>query len=177
MTFPELKDFLMNKMRMSHIYQPVMLLSLLKNGGISSIESVAKDLLINDRSQMEYYDKVTKNMVGKVLTKNNVVKREGNSFNLLDFESYSEKERNELINICQNKLYDYIEKRGKRIFQHRRKSSGYISGSIRYQVLNRSKLRCELCDIPNDQKALEVDHIIPRNKGGSSKDHRISRNS
>ena len=98
MTFPELKDFLMNKMRMSHIYQPVMLISLLKNGGVSSIESVAKDLLINDQSQMEYYDKVTKNMVGKVLTKNNVVKKEGNSFNLLDFESYSEKERNELIN-------------------------------------------------------------------------------
>ena len=167
MTFPELKDFLMNKMRMSHIYQPVMLMSLLKNGGISSIESVAKDLLINDQSQMEYYDKVTKNMVGKVLTKNNVVKKEGNSFNLLDFESYSEKERNELINICQNKLYDYIEKRGKRIFQHRRKSSGYISGSIRYQVLKRAKSRCELCGIPNVQKALEVDHIIPRNKGGS----------
>ena len=167
MTFPELKDFLMNKMRMSHIYQPVMLMSLLKNGGISSIESVAKDLLINDQSQMEYYDKVTKNMVGKVLTKNNVVKKEGKSFNLLDFESYSEKERNELINICQNKLYDYIEKRGKRIFQHRRKSSGYISGSIRYQVLKRAKSRCELCGIPNDQKALEVDHIIPRNKGGS----------
>ena len=54
MTFPELKDFLMNKMRMSHIYQPVMLMSLLKNGGISSIESLAKDLLINDQSQMEY---------------------------------------------------------------------------------------------------------------------------
>ena len=144
-----------------------MLMSLLKNGGVSSVESLAKDLLINDQSQMEYYDNVTRNMVGKVLTKNNVVKKEGNSFNLLDFESYSEKERNELINICQNKLYDYIDKRGKRIFQHRRKSSGYISGSIRYQVLNRSKLRCELCGIPNDQKALEVDHIIPRNQGGS----------
>ena len=49
MTFPELKDFLMNKMRMSHIYQPVMLISLLKNGGVSSIESVAKDLLIKDQ--------------------------------------------------------------------------------------------------------------------------------
>ena len=69
MTFPELKDFLMNRMRMSHIYQPVMLMSLLKNGGVSSVESLAKDLLINDQSQMEYYDKVTKNMVGKVLTK------------------------------------------------------------------------------------------------------------
>ena len=104
-----------------------------------------------------------------------MVKKEGNSFKLLDFESYSEKERNELINICQNKLYDYIEKRGKRIFQHRRKSSGYISGSIRYQVLKRAKSRCELCGIPNDQKALEVDHIIPRNKGGSDHNCKIEK--
>ena len=167
MTFSDLKDFLINRMRMSHIYQPVMLMTLLKNGGVASVESLAKDLLINDQSQMEYYDNVTKNMVGKVLTNNKVVKREGNSFNLLDFETLTDKERNELINICQNKLYEYIDKRGKRIFQHRRKSSGYISGSIRYQVLTRAKSRCELCGIPNDQKALEVDHIIPRNKGGS----------
>mgnify|MGYP003321035262 FL=1 len=167
MTFSDLKDFLINRMRMSHIYQPVMLMTLLKNGGVASVESLAKDLLINDQSQMEHYDNVTKNMVGRILTKNKVVKRDGNSFNLLDYETFNEKERNELINICQNKLFEYIDKRGKRIFQHRRKSSGYISGSIRYQVLSRAKSRCELCGIPNDQKALEVDHIIPRNMGGS----------
>ena len=167
MTFSDLKDFLINRMRMSHIYQPVMLMTLLKNGGVASVESLAKDLLINDQSQMEHYDNVTKNMVGRILTKNNIVKRDGNSFNLLDYETFNEKERNELINICQNKLFEYIDKRGKRIFQHRRKSSGYISGSIRYQVLSRAKSRCELCGIPNDQKALEVDHIIPRNMGGS----------
>ena len=81
-------------------------MSLLKNGGVASVDSLAKDLLINDQSQLEHYDDITKNMVGKVLTKNNVVKKEGNSYNLLDFESYSVKERNELINICQNKLYE-----------------------------------------------------------------------
>jgi hypothetical protein len=55
MTFSDLKDFLINRMRMSHIYQPVMLMTLLKNGGVASVESLAKDLLINDQSQMEYY--------------------------------------------------------------------------------------------------------------------------
>ena len=55
MTFPELKDFLMNRMRMSHIYQPVMLMTLIKNGGVASVEFLAKDLLINDQSQMGYY--------------------------------------------------------------------------------------------------------------------------
>ena len=77
MTFPELKDLLMYKMRMSHIYQPVMLMSLLKNRGVSSLDSLAKDLLINDQIQMEYYDNVTRNMVGKVLKKINVVKKKG----------------------------------------------------------------------------------------------------
>ena len=84
MTFSDLKDFLINRMIMSHIYQPVMLMTLLKNGGVASVESLAKDLLINDQSQMEHYDNVTKNMVGRILTKNKVVKRDGNSFNLLD---------------------------------------------------------------------------------------------
>ena len=55
MTFSDLKDFLIDRMRMSHIYQPVMLMSLLKNGGVASVESLAKDLLINDQSQIGYY--------------------------------------------------------------------------------------------------------------------------
>ena len=41
MTFSDLKDFLINRMRMSHIYQPVMLMTLLKNGGVASVESLA----------------------------------------------------------------------------------------------------------------------------------------
>ncbi len=55
MTFSDLKDFLINRMRMSNIYQPVMLMSLLKNGGVASVASLAKDLLINDQSQIGYY--------------------------------------------------------------------------------------------------------------------------
>lgn len=46
-------------------------------------------------------------------------------------------------------------------------SEGYISGTIRYEVLKRAKFRCELCGVSAEIKALEVDHIVPRNKGGS----------
>ena len=35
-----------------------------------------------------------------------------------------------------------------------------------YEVLKRAKNRCESCGISNKEKALEVDHIIPRTKGG-----------
>ena len=55
MTFSDLKDFLINRMRMFHIYQSVMLMTLLNYGGVASVESLAKDLLIKDQSQLGYY--------------------------------------------------------------------------------------------------------------------------
>ena len=42
MNYNHLKDFIINKMRMSHIYQPVMLIEILKNGGYASAEKIAK---------------------------------------------------------------------------------------------------------------------------------------
>ena len=154
-------------MRMSHIYQPVMLMTLLKEGGVASIETLSKKLLIEDKSQQEYYGNITRNMVGRVLNNHGIVQKDGEIFKLRNYETYTEDQRIELIQICQEKLNEYIEKRGKRIFEHRRKSAGYISGSIRYNVLKDAKFRCELCGVSADTKALEVDHIIPRNKGGS----------
>jgi hypothetical protein len=67
--FAELKDFITSKMRMSHIYQPVMLLELLQSAGTADSGTIAKALLSHDQSQIEYYRQITKNMVGKVLTK------------------------------------------------------------------------------------------------------------
>jgi len=167
MNFPDLKHFLIKRMRMSHIYQPVMLMTLLKEGGVASIETLSKKLLIEDKSQQEYYGNITRNMVGRVLNNHGIVQKDGEIFKLRNYETYTEDQRIELIQICQEKLNEYIEKRGKRIFEHRRKSAGYISGSIRYNVLKDAKFRCELCGVSADTKALEVDHIIPRNKGGT----------
>jgi diadenosine tetraphosphate (Ap4A) HIT family hydrolase len=52
------------------------------------------------------------------------------------------------------------------MWKHRMLAEGYISGTLRYEVLKRAKFRCELCGIPADEKALQVDHIVPRNRGG-----------
>jgi ATP adenylyltransferase len=46
-------------------------------------------------------------------------------------------------------------------------STGYISGTLKFEVLKRARLRCELCGVSGEEKALEADHIVPRNKGGS----------
>jgi len=168
LTFEQLKTFLTKDMRMSHVYQPVMLMELLSKNGVASVEEIAKSLLLHDRSQIEYYESITKNMVGNVLTKKRgLTTKETDSYSLIGFEELKSAEIEELISICQNRIDEYIESRGGKIWAHRSKSSGYVSGSLRYNLLKKAKFRCELCGTPADQKALEVDHIIPRNKGGS----------
>ena len=52
-------------MRMSHVYQPVMLRLLLGRNGGASVQDIARALLNEDRSQLEYYSEITKNMVGR----------------------------------------------------------------------------------------------------------------
>jgi ATP adenylyltransferase len=66
--FEQLSDFIQKKMRMSHIYQPVMIEELLKGGGRASVRDIAAAFLARDESQLEYYEQITKNMPGKVLS-------------------------------------------------------------------------------------------------------------
>jgi ATP adenylyltransferase len=48
--FHRLENYIREQMRMSHVYQPVMLQVLLEKGGSASTEDVAKALLSYDRS-------------------------------------------------------------------------------------------------------------------------------
>src|SRR3712207_1513813 len=66
--YQRLSRFIQQEMRMSHIYQPVMLRELLTRGGTASVREIAKALLAEDRSQVEYYEQITTQMVGRVLT-------------------------------------------------------------------------------------------------------------
>jgi ATP adenylyltransferase len=61
-SFNALRDFLTTRMRMSHIYQPLMIRTLLIHGGRASIRQIASAFLSKDASQLEYYEEITKNM-------------------------------------------------------------------------------------------------------------------
>lgn len=153
-------------MRMSHVYQPVMIMKLLSNQGKAKADEIALDLVQNDLSQVEYYTERVNQMVGKVLRNNQIVAKEGGEYQLIGFEKLSDDEREKLIELCAIKINEYKKKRGMMIWDHRRKNRSPIDGSIRYQVLNRANNVCELCGIPSDVRALEVDHIVPKNWKG-----------
>jgi diadenosine tetraphosphate (Ap4A) HIT family hydrolase len=143
-----------------------MLMTLLEQGGESSVGDIARSILSRDESQIEYYENVTKNMVGRVLASHGIVEKGGRKYHLVGYENITGEQRQALIDMCRQKLDDYIGRRGDAVWQHRKKSSGYISGTLRYEVLKRAKFHCELCGVSADVRALEVDHILPRNKGG-----------
>ena len=153
-------------MRMSHIYQPVMLMELLKRRGNASRREIAAALLQRDESQLEYYERIVTNMVGTVLTERTVVPRERGRFSLNGFDELTASQIEHLVGLCDDKPSAFLKKRDDP-WSHRKKSTGYISGTKRYEVLKRAHFRCELCGVSADIKALEVDHIVPRNKGGS----------
>lgn len=166
--YDRLKQFLTTEIRMSHIYQPVMLKHIFLNDGSASITDIAKDLLSYDQSQIEYYEDRTKNMVGKVLTSNRgITTRERDQYTIGDFHTLSDEEKQELINLCDTLINEYLEKREQALYDHRRIRSDYVPGNLRYRVLSRAQGRCELCGISKDEKALDVDHIVPRSKGGA----------
>ena len=107
--FEELQDFIRNKMRMSHIYQPVMLIELLQNNGSATVNQIARSLLDRDISQVEYYEHITKSMVGRVLTKNRgFTEKQGDSYSLNRFGELSQDEVNQLVEACIGRIDDYV---------------------------------------------------------------------
>jgi diadenosine tetraphosphate (Ap4A) HIT family hydrolase/5-methylcytosine-specific restriction endonuclease McrA len=165
LNFKELQDYLEKQMKMQHIYQPVMIRTLLKSKNVATVETIAKAFLQDDKSQIDYYKQITKNMPGKILRKNKVVTYQDGKF-ILDSPDFTDEQRKTLIKICNDKIRKYEEKYGEKIWIHRARASRIVPGSMRYTVLKNAKDRCELCGISKDEKFLEVDHITPVNKGG-----------
>jgi hypothetical protein len=135
---------------------------------------VARRILGEDVTQIDYTTERVKRMVGKVLTGNGITRYERGTYDLVGgvAEGFcaavelSDAEREELLHLCRQRLDAFREQRGEEVFAHRSPHRTPISGSIKYQVLTRAKGRCECCGAHEHQRALEVDHIVPRNQGG-----------
>ena len=167
-TFKNLLDFIRNRMRMSHIYQPVMLRTLLKNKGRASKKKIAAEFLKRDQSQLDYYARIVNAMPGKVLKSHGLVsyERREQAYTLEGFAKLSTVEIEQLVAAAYERYGDYIARR-EDLWAHRNFGRRSIPGSVRYEVFKRAGFRCELCGVSADVLALEVDHIIPKSKGGT----------
>ncbi len=94
-TFTELQKFISEDMRMSQVYQPLMLMELLKNGGEATV------------TQIEYFTEIVKNMVGRVLTKNRgITSKSGNTYKLTGSEALTPDQAAEVIDLFEERIQD-----------------------------------------------------------------------
>jgi len=84
-------------------------------------------------------------MVGKVLTGNGITRCEKGTYALLGGDELSDTERDQLLELCRQRLDAFREQRGEEVFAHRSRHRSPISGSIKVRVLTRARGRCECC--------------------------------
>src|SRR5690348_14985959 len=70
--------------------------------------------------------------------------------------------------LCEQKLQSFVQKRGIGIWDYRLLEDEPIPDSLRYQASKQAGGRCQLCGITAKERALDVDHIIPRSRGGKN---------
>ncbi len=167
MTFKQLKEFIANKMKMSHVYQPLLLRYLIDSGGSATIRQLAQSFVIQDESQLLYYEKRIKQMPVKVLKNHGVIDYERNLVTL-NTKKLTLQQQAELRMLCEQKLQEFVTKRGLSIWDYRLFDNEPVTDNLRYEVLKVSGGRCELCGATKNERPLHVDHIIPRNKKGKT---------
>jgi hypothetical protein len=55
-TADQIIDFIEHQMRMSHVYQPLLIRALVRTGGSATVRQLAAALLMEDESQLRYYE-------------------------------------------------------------------------------------------------------------------------
>ncbi len=106
-------------------------------------------------------------MVGKVLTGNGITAYGNGTYSLIGGDELSDAERDELQQLCRQRLDAFREQRGDEVFAHRSRHRSSLSGSVNYRVHRCARGRCECCGAHEHQRALEVAPIIPKKQGGS----------
>ena len=167
MTYQELVDFLEHKMSMSHVYQPLLVRALVDAGGTATVRQLAQVFLVQDESQLLYYEKRIKEMPLKVLKRHEVITSDGQLVSL-SAKQLTLQQKAHVRMICEQKLQSFVQKRGISIWDYRLLDEEPIPDSLRFLVLKAAGGRCQLCGISAKERPLDVDHIIPRSRGGKT---------
>lgn len=165
MTFKQLLSFVTTRMRMSHIYQPLLIRALVDAGGTATIRQLAHAFLSQDESQLRFYEQRIKEMPLRVLAKHGVVKHDGQLISLVTTD-LTYVQRAQIKMACEQRMQEYVQKRNLALWDYRLLELDPVPDDLRYQALKASGGRCALCGITKDERPLDVDHILPRSRGG-----------
>ena len=165
-TATQIIEFVTRRMRMSHIYQPLLIRALVRAGGSATLRQLATALM-EDESQVLYYEDRIKKMPLPILRKHRIVTSDRNVVSLNAGKlSYEERAAIELA--CTQKLAEFLKRRGLATWDYRLIDTDPVRADVRYQVLAAAQGRCALCGAHSSERRIEVDHIVPRSRGGAN---------
>jgi hypothetical protein len=118
-TYDRLRHYIAERMRMSPIDQPLMLMELLGRHSPAPAQDIARRILGEDVTQIEYTTERVKRMVGRVLTGNGITRYGDGLYSLIGAEELSDSERDALLELCRQRLDGFREQRGEEVFAHR----------------------------------------------------------
>ena len=166
MNYEELEDFIRNKMSMTHVYQPLMIKKILESGNTAPKEAIARVFLNNDHSLLKYYKNTVMRWPKITLTNRKVISYKKGIFKLLLEGDVTDQQKKRLIELCDLRTEEYVEKYNKRWGVKTAREP--IPSSLRYNTLAKSKGVCAACGSPSTKGIIEVDHILPVNMGGKT---------
>ena len=127
-------------MRMSHIYQPLMIRTLLDSGGSATIRQLATSFVARDEALAKEYEGTIKKMPLRVLKKHGVVLQDGDLVRLA-LPALTLEQRAELSLLCEQKMQEFVRARGWKIWDYGSWTMP-VPTSLRYQVLAAGDQRC-----------------------------------
>ena len=152
---------------MSHVYQPLLVRALVDAGGVATVRQLAQVFLVQDESQLLYYEERIKEMPLKVLKRHAVIASDGQLVSL-NAKNLTLEQKAHIRMICEQRLQSFVQKRGIGIWDYRLLDEEPIPDSLRFLVLKAAGGRCQLCGISAKERPIDVDHIIPRSRGGKT---------
>lgn len=169
MDYKELDHFIHKTMKMTHIYQPIMLKTLLTSENYrATVDEIATAFLKRDVAQLKYYKAIVRRWPDQTLRKkHNIVAYAKGMYRLRVNGGLTEEQRHNLIEKCDLRLQEFMDQTPQ-IRAMRELDRKSISGSVRYDVLARSKGVCVACGTRSTAAALHVDHILPVSMGGET---------
>lgn len=165
MLVDRLAEWIEEKMRMSHVYQPLLIRTLAESGGAATIKHLARSFAAADEAQVAFYEKRIRAMPLRVLRRHGIVVVDGDVVRLavddMHFEGLVR-----VVGACNTRIADFLAQRGQGAWSGLLELNP-VPETVRYDVLVRDRV-CQLCGKGRDDDVLEVDHIVPRSLGGSN---------
>jgi len=165
MKLPDLLTFVRTKMRMEHVYQPLLIKLLLEAGGSATVTQLARGFAAADESSVRFYEQRIRSMPLRVLRGRKVVLVE-NGVVRLNATSLTYGQKTSLMAACEERIAEFVTQRGDDVWVALGQADP-VPSSMRFKVLKRDRI-CQLCGSGPKDSPLEVDHIVPRSKGGSN---------